>query len=175
MLKLPFFLAAILWLPATALGDDNSTGPVDEVMAVTVANWSGEAAPETLFSDDRLHRLFSEDFRRLYAEAQENTDEDSVEPFGYDVVVNAQDGCPIEDLTISTTDTGKNQADVMARFRFLACLGDDDRDQVFSETRFKLVEEDGQIKIDDIISTNPSGDVSSAKDQLRLITSAPRD
>lgn len=169
MRKLLILLAATLWLPTMALADDDTTGPVEEVMAITVANWSGQAAPETIFSDDRLERLFSDDFRRLYAEARESTVEDSVEPFDYDVVVNAQDGCPLEDLTISTTDEGKDHADVTARFRFLACLGDDPRAQALSETRFVLVDEHGQMKIDDIIATNPAGDISSAKKQLQLM------
>ncbi|TPW28766.1 hypothetical protein FJU08_15630 [Martelella alba] len=154
--------------PALAGATDD---PVAEVMAVTVNNWSPEAAvQEDLFSPDRLKRLFSRDFNARFEKAVAVSGVgDGGSPFDYDVVVNAQDGCPLEDLTISPPLVTGGTTVETARFRFMACIGAEPAYQAFSETRFLLVDEGGHLKIDDIIAISPDGQSLSARAQLDLM------
>lgn len=163
-------LLAILVLSAPAFAAE-PTEPVREVMAVTENNWAeGASDYEPLFSDKRLSRLFSADFQTLYAEAMETPyAAEAGSPFDYDVVTNAQDGCPLENVMISPPTRDGAATHVTVEFQSFACMGEADEYQIFSTARFTLVEEDGVARIDDILATNPDGIAISAKEQLRAV------
>jgi len=160
-------IAGTLLLSGSAAGAADATAPVDEVMEVTVANWSEDAGePRELFSEDRLSRLFSRDFVALFRSASDNDyAREAGTPFDYDVVVNAQDGCPLQDVTVTQGETDAGVTIVVARYRTLACMGDD----AFSETRFAVVEEEGRAVIDDILVDDGSGSASSLKGDMSAI------
>ncbi|AJY48069.1 hypothetical protein TM49_09210 [Martelella endophytica] len=165
-------LACLLATSVAAAPED----PVREVMSVTVSNWAGDAPFQDLFSQERLDRLFSDDFKAAYARAMTTPDaEEMGTPFDYDVVVNAQDGCPLRDVTIAPAVSEGDATVVDVRFRFLTCSGEPPANQAWSETQFVIVDEAGKDRIDDIIATNPEGMTLSARDQLDAVTDTSAD
>ena len=163
-------LAALLLACAPATAAD-ATAPVDEVMEVTKANWSEDGGDfEELFSEDRLGRLYSRDFVALFRAASGNAfAREAGTPFDYDVVVNAQDGCPLKDVSVAEGPREGDVTVVLARYRFTACMGDTPEFQAFSETRFEVVEEDGRAVIDDIRNEDGTGGTTSLKAEMKAI------
>ncbi|WP_176083717.1 hypothetical protein [Martelella sp. HB161492] len=151
--------------------------PVAEVMAVTVNNWSPDASvQEDLFASDRLKRLFSAGFQAQFEKAMAVSGiGNDGSPFDYDVVVNAQDGCPLEDLAIAPPLVQDGKTVEVARFRFMSCFGSQAEYQAFSEARFILVDEGGQVRIDDIIAVSPDGQTLSTREQLGLLAGGGSD
>ncbi|WP_174801985.1 hypothetical protein [Martelella limonii] len=166
-------LIATLFLASPALAAEPPE-PVREVMTVTENNWATEGAVyEPLFTEDRLSRLFSKDFQTRYAEAMRTGfAEETGSPFDYDVVTNAQDGCPLENVTISEPQPVGDVFHVTARFQTLACAGDADEYQAYSTARFSMVEENGEERIDDIVAISPIGQMMSAKENLQAVIDA---
>lgn len=167
-------LFAILVFAAPALAAE-PTDPVRDVMAVTENNWATDPAGyQALFTDDRLSRLFSADFQMRYAEAMKTPyAKEAGSPFDYDVVTNAQDGCPLENVTISPPKPVDDDVfHVTVRFQTLACVGDAPEYQTYSTARFSMVEENGEARIDDIVAINPIGLMLSAKEQLQAVIDA---
>lgn len=163
----------VLGVAAPALAAD-TVAPVREVMQVTESNWSEVAsAPEELFTTDRLERLFSRSFRDLYARAmQDEFAREAGTPFDYDPIVDAQDGCPLENLTITPKPAEDGKAVVVARFQFQSCSGEGPESQAYSETWFEMVDEDGRAVIDDIIVPYEAGGANSTKAVLADIAAS---
>lgn len=159
---------------ATPAAAAEPADPVAEIMAVTENNWAGGPADyEEVFSDDRLSRLFTTEFQTLYAEAMETPyAAEAGSPFDYDVVINAQDGCPLENVTISKPSPDGDVIHVTARFQMMACASDAAEYQTYSTARFTLIEENGEARIDDILATNPEGVALSARAQLQAVIDA---
>lgn len=159
-------IALGLLLPTSALAAD-VLAPVREVMSATEANWQeGASEFQDIFAEDRLVRLFSKDFVQRYRKASETEyAKESGSPFSYDVVVNAQDGCPLRNVTLTPGPARNGATDVVARFQGLACFGPDQEYQAYTETRFSVITEDGKPVIDDIISTM-DGSALSIKSEL---------
>ncbi|WP_180898224.1 hypothetical protein [Martelella soudanensis] len=163
-------LLTILVFATPALADEPAQ-PVREVMAVTENNWAaGSAQYEALFSEDRLSRLFSADFQMRYAEAMETPyAQEAGSPFDYDVVTNAQDGCPLENVTISPPKPVNDVFHVTVRFQAFSCMGEAAEYQTYSTARFSMIQENGATRIDDIVAINPIGLMLSAKEQLQAV------
>ncbi|NBN63028.1 hypothetical protein GWI72_10010 [Microvirga tunisiensis] len=162
-------IALGLLLPVPALAADATT-PVREVMSVTEANWrEGASEFQDVFADDRLGRLFSKDFAERYrkAAASEYAKEAGT-PFSYDVIVNAQDGCALRNISITSGPARDGASEVKARFQGLTCFGSDQEYQAFTETRFRVISEGGKPVIDDIILTM-DGSAFSIKSELDAI------
>lgn len=158
-MRLAFSLiaAGFVTLAAPALAESpDPLAPVREVMDLTVANWSDSVEEwKGIFEGDRLGRLYTKELAALYKQAAEKTarlfdSDEPVDPFDYDVVTNSQDGCPLEDVTISLAGEKDGVSDVLARFRLWACEDNEDTKNLVNEVHFDVVEEDGRPVIGDI-------------------------
>jgi len=165
-------LSALLFAAASSPAPAaDATAPVDEVREVTKANWSEDGGEfEELFSEDRLARLYSQEFVTLFRAASDSPfAREAGTPFDYDVVVNAQDGCPLQDVSVAEGPSEGDVTAVLARYRFTACMGDTPEFQALSETRFDVVEEEGRAVIDDIRNQDGTGGTTSLKDEMKAI------
>ena len=147
------------------------TAPVVEVMKLTQSNWADDGSDfQPLFSDERLAQLYSRDFQALFAEASKSAfASEAGTPFDYDVIVNAQDGCPLKDIAIAAEPDAGPPSVVVARYKFLTCFGSEPEYQAISETRFDVVEENGRAVIDDIHTADGDGGFGSLKDEMKAI------
>ena len=171
MAKLSGLLVAALLLAASPALAADPTAPVVEVMKLTQSNWADDGSDfQPLFSDERLAQLYSRDFRALFAEASKSAfASEAGTPFDYDVIVNAQDGCPLKDIAIAAEPGAGPPSVVVARYRFLTCFGAAPEYQAVSETRFDVVEENGRAVIDDIRTADGDGGFNSLKDEMKAI------
>lgn len=158
--KLPMRLVARLSLATfmafstltSAHAADPST-PVKELLDAMMINAAGEKEFDDYFSEDRLGRLYSDDFLKTYRAAwkKQEADENGGYLLGYDPLLMAQDGCPIKDLSLETADDQGGYVPVAARFKAFYCLNDEYKDQV-ELRQFILVEKNGAFVVDDIQS-----------------------
>jgi hypothetical protein len=156
-------------LPASA-GDP--VAPVREIMDATVSNWAGgDSEWQDLFGPDRLNRLYSKDFIAKYDAASKYpaVDDDGISPFDYDVIVQGQDACPLQDLTIKPSPPSNGRTEVIAQFKKQTCMGSDAANQAFSVVRFEVVDEGGKTVVDDILTLDENGKDSSLKDTMDSI------
>lgn len=121
--------------------------PVGKIMDLATALWS-EKAPEGADYFDQDHiTLYARDFLAAYREAQKYPVYDGDDsPFGYDVITNSQDGCPLKDVSIVPGAGIAGTTDVKVTFKMMSCYDD----QSLSELHFKVVTEDGKPVISDI-------------------------
>ncbi len=137
--------------------------PVKEIMQQATDSWAetpGNA--RDYFDEDRLGRIFSKDFAKLYHEAAKfPAYDDGPSPFDYDVIVNAQDGCTLKDLTIDATPAVAGITDVKVTFDNTHCFGERAADWKPSEVHFKVIEEGGHPVIDDILTADDSGSLKA--------------
>lgn len=158
---------AFLTLAGASLADDaDPIAPVQKIMEISQGMFK-ESDPSTddYFSDKWLPQLFSSAFvtiaRKGFAKAQEND-----EPFiDYDPVIGGQDGCQPKDISITNAGQKDGVTDVVARFRATYCF--DGSDNAFTETHFKVIQENGQARIDDIVNIVPDGDPISLREAMR--------
>lgn len=164
--------AMLLISSAGALAAD-VTAPVREIVEATAANWTEDAFgnEKEVFSEDRLERIFSADFARLYREASKNPAYDLPEgettgfPFDYDPIARGQDGCPFQNIRIE--DDGDGQ--VTALFNNRECMGDDPANKEDTVLIFHVVDENGEAVIDDIYPVENGQSGQSIKDELTTI------
>jgi hypothetical protein len=168
-MKTFWLVAGALLLPVPASALDVSE-PVRAIMTAAEANWSEQPGDyEDYFSPDRLATLYSADFVALFQAASETPfARDAGSPFDWDVIVNAQDGCPLEDLSVTPDGREGNATRVRARFRNMTCFGTDPEYQAYSEATFLVIEENGRAVIDDIVH-EPEGERLSLSAQMREI------
>lgn len=98
--------------------------PVKEIMEATRSNWADNNSDWTdIFDASRLDHLYSRDFVAKYQAAAQfpAIDDDGISPFDYDVIVNGQDACPLEDLTMAAAPVVDGVAEVTVRFKKSAC------------------------------------------------------
>lgn len=94
--------------------------PVKEIMEATKSNWADNNSDWTdIFDASRLDRLYSRDFVAKYQAAAQfpAVDDDGISPFDYDVIVNGQDACPLEDLRMAAAPVVDGVAEVTVRFK----------------------------------------------------------
>ncbi|NYT29654.1 MULTISPECIES: hypothetical protein [Rhizobium] len=142
------------------------TAPVKEIMEATKSNWADNNSDWTdIFDASRLDRLYSHDFVAKYRAAAQfpAIDDDGISPFDYDVIVNGQDACPLEDLTMAAAPVVDGVAEVTVRFKKSACSDAPDAKD-YTTVHFQVVEEGGKTVIDDIVTENIE---TAARDSLK--------
>ena len=152
-------VAALSALPGPSLAAD-ATAPVEEIMTDTQKNWAGDDSDWIdIFGEAMLSRLYSHDFGDKYKAAVQNpaADEDGISPFDYDVIVNGQDACPLQDLSIDGGQPANGATEVTVKFKAATCMeGTPDKDAL-TTVRFEVIEEDGKAVIDDILIQGKEG------------------
>jgi len=159
MKKISLALAVLLGSTAPILAAD-VTEPVKEVMDATMKNWSGADGDWIdIFDPSKLSRLYSKDFVAKYQAAIQNpaADEDGVSPFAYDVIVNGEDACPLEDLTYTPKAVAAGTAEVVVTFKKATCMDDGSDKQALTTVKFEMLDEGGKPVIDDIVTEGDPG------------------
>ncbi len=144
----------------------DATTPVKAIMDATVSNWAGgDSDWQDIFDESRLKDIYSKDFAAKYQAAAQfpAADEDGISPFDYDVIVNAQDACPLEEVKIAAQPPKNNVTEVLATFKKSTCMGSDADYQKTTAVRFEVIEEGGKPVVDDIITNDDNGSPSSLK------------
>lgn len=169
-ISLAFTVLMGLAMPAFAA---DVTAPVREIMDATTKNWSGADNDwQDIFDDSRLARIYSKDFVDKYRAAMKNpaADEDGVSPFDYDVIVNGEDACPLEDLTYTPKPGANGPTEVVVTFKKQTCMDGADDKQALTTVRFEVVEEGGKALVDDVITESENGQQpNSLKSTMVLI------
>ncbi len=141
---------------ATVAGAADVSEPVRQVMDMTKANWeSVDADWKYMFDPEPLAKLFSKRFQAAYKEAAKHPAYDTEnnepgDPFGYDVVTNSQDGCPLQDIAIKPGAARDGMTDVVVSFKMWTCIDDAQIKDAVSEVHFDVVIESGKPVIDDM-------------------------
>lgn len=159
MKKISLALAVLLGSTAPILAAD-VTAPVKEIMDATIKNWSGADSDWIdIFDASKLSRLYSKDFVTKYQAAIQNpaADEDGVSPFDYDVIVNGEDACPLEDLTYTPKPGADGATEVIVTFKKATCMDDGSDKQAVTTVRFEMLDEAGKPVIDDIVTEGDPG------------------
>jgi hypothetical protein len=127
--------------------------PVRKLMDLALGNWAETPAEgQDYFNENYLGTLYSKAFVAAYREAAKYPvyDEGSG-PFGYDVITNGQDGCPLKDITVSPAVAKDGYSDVKVTFKLWTCVEDGSIDKnIISEVHFDVVNEDGKDLVSDI-------------------------
>lgn len=160
----------LIVMPAGAFAQD-PTQPVRAVMAITAANWAGEGGEGgDLFSEQMLNSTYSRDFVAKYREAAKFPPfEESETPFDYDVITNSQDGCALEDISVSAGESRNGVTDVIATFKNMTCFGSEPEYQIPAEVHFDVIEEDGRPVIDDIHARLDGEEPGSLKAEMTVM------
>lgn len=163
-------LAALILGTATPALAADMTAPVRALMTAAEANWADPPQDyQDYFSEERLASFYSTDLAARYRKAAETPYAKEVgTPLDWDVVVNGQDGCPLQELSVAAAGQEGAATRVVARFRGLTCFGPDAEYQGFQEAHFLVIEEGGRPVIDDIV-TPMDGEPQSLKAQLDII------
>jgi len=173
MQKVLLAIAAI-FISSTAFAAD-PTEPVKKVMDITVKNWSGEADDwKYIFDEDLLTTLFSKAFIAQYREASKKPASEAEsgekgDPFGYDVVTNSQDGCPLQDVNISAAPPKDGVSDVTVKFKLWACMDEAEMKTTVDQVNFDVIEEDGKPVINDIHRVGDEGRDSLQQEMANII------
>jgi hypothetical protein len=144
--------AFLLMIGSPALAADPQT-PVKAVMDLAVALWNDDPKVEgqDYFDASRLDTLYSKAFADAYREAAKHPIYDeSSGPFGYDVITNGQDGCPLKEVNITTGAETAGVTDVKVTFKLMTCYDDDPNKDAVSEDHFDVITENGKPVISDI-------------------------
>ena len=144
---------ALFLLAAGAVQAGSLEEPVRRVMELAEARLAAEGPTGDYFEEGRLARDFSASFVAAYKAASKFPayDGGSSNPFGYDVIANGQDGCPLEDVSIKSQAVDEGPAVVRVTFKLWRCVpADDPSYDSVSEVRFDVVEENGRPVIADI-------------------------
>lgn len=148
----------------------DATAPVKAIMDATVSNWAGgDSDWQDIFDDSKLKTVYSKDFAAKYQAAAQfpAADEDGISPFDYDVIVNAQDACPLEDVKLAAQPPKGDVTEVLATFKKATCMGSDADYQKTSTVRFEVIQEAGKPVIDDIITIDDNGNPSALKSVMQ--------
>jgi hypothetical protein len=149
-LALTLLLAANLLIsaPSFAAGPDE---PVKTIMDLASALWSDQPPENQDYFDKDHIALFSKDFVAAYRETEKYPIyEEGGSPFGYDVITNSQDGCPLKDVSIAPAAEAAGMTDVKVTFKLMSCYAEDPNKDALSEVHFKVVTENGKSLIADI-------------------------
>jgi len=170
MKTIALLIAGVAGLPTLATAADIPP-PVKQIMDATVNNWSGDDIEWVdIFDPAKLDKLYSKDFAARYREAAKHPAvDDGISPFDYDVIINGQDACPLEDLKLTPQKTAEGQDEVVVSFRKMGCA-DGDEAKAVSTVRFEMVTEDGKPVVDDIMlqddETKETSSLKSTMDEI---------
>lgn len=148
----------------------DATTPVKVIMDATVSNWAGgDSDWQDIFDESKLKDVYSKDFAVKYQAAAQfpAADEDGISPFDYDVIVNAQDACPLEDVKLAAQPPKGDVTEVLATFKKSTCMGSDADYQKTTTVRFEVIQEAGKPVIDDIVTNDDNGSPSSLKSVMQ--------
>jgi hypothetical protein len=146
-----------------ALADD-IPAPIREVMEVTTVFWSPkEPKLGSIFSEDRLKRLYSADFVRHYRAAMNRPIYPNGDtPFDFDVIVQAQDSCTPENIDMHLFKSESRRREYEVSFAHFGCFdGGDPKER--TTIYFDIVSEGGHDVIDDIATYEGNGKKDSTK------------
>lgn len=141
---------------ATLASAADVTDPVRQVIDMTKFNWeSVDAEWKYIFDADPLAKLYSKRFQEAYKEAAkhpayDSENNESGDPFGYDVITNSQDGCPLQDIKIAAAQPQNGVTPVNVSFKMWTCIDDAQIKEGVTEVQFDVVTENGKPVIDDI-------------------------
>lgn len=144
--------AFLLVIAQPALAAEPQT-PVKSIMDLAVALWSDDPKVEgqDYFDKSRLDTLYSHAFANAYREAAKHPLYDEASgPFGYDVITNGQDGCPLKEVNIASMGEKAGVSDIKVTFKLWTCYEDDPNKDQVSEVHFDVINEDGRPVISDI-------------------------
>ncbi len=162
--------AFLLTIAPPALAAD-AQSPVKAVMDLAVALWSDDPKVDgqDYFDKPRLETLYSRTFANAYREAAKHPLYDEASgPFGYDVVTNGQDGCPLKDVNITNLGEKSGIADIKVTFKLMTCYDDDPDKDAISEVHFDVVTENGKPVISDIHRLTDGKSDSLLKEMLDI-------
>lgn len=174
MLRKISWIAVPLFLALSGIGAHAAdvTEPVKEIIDTVAGNWKADnPTAEDIFSEDRLGRLFSADFAKVYREASKHPAYDLPEgqttgsPFDYDPIAGGQDGCAFENIRVQ--DDGEGQ--VTALFNNRKCMGDDAANSQDTVLIFHVLTENGHPVVDDMFRVVDGNSGNSLKDELKGI------
>jgi hypothetical protein len=143
---------------------DDIPAPIHELMKVTTVFWStAEPKLGSIFSEDRLKRLYSADFVRLYRAAMQHPIYPNGDtPFDFDVIVQAQDSCTPGNIDMHLFETQGGTREYEVSFARLGCFdGGDPKER--TTIYFDIVSEGGRDVIDDIATYEDAGKKDSTK------------
>jgi hypothetical protein len=170
-------LALGLALAAAAPAFAAPADPVKTIMELATALWSDNPPANKDYFDKEHIGLFSKDFAAAYRETEKYpVYEEGGSPFGYDVITNSQDGCPLKDVTIAPGAETAGTTDVKVTFKLMTCYADDPGRDALSEVHFKVITEDGRPVISDIdriIEGKPVSLMAEMKDIVKAGQEAP--
>lgn len=144
------------------------TAPVREIMAEAENGWSENPSgePKDYFDAERLDRIYSHDFARVYrAAAKFPAFDEGDSPFDYDVIVNGQDSCALKDVAITPKPAVDQRTEVDVSFDNTSCF-EGVAEPGRTELHFMVVEEDGRPVIDDIVRAGQGGSVKTELDGI---------
>jgi len=155
-------IALILGMAIPAFADD-IPAPIHEVIDVTTDFWSVKMPKQSIFSEERLQRLYSKDFVTLYRAAMKHPIYENGEtPFDFDVIVQAQDSCTPENIDMHLFKTSGAVREYEVSFARLGCFdGGDPKER--TTIYIDIVKQDGRDVIDDIVTYEDSGKADSTK------------
>jgi hypothetical protein len=143
-------------------------------MDLAAALWSEKAPAGADYFDKDHIGLFSRDFVAAYREAEKHSIYEGGSPFGYDVITNSQEGCPLKDMSIAPAAKAAGSVEVKVTFKLMSCY----QDEALSELHFKVVTEGGKSVISDIdriIDGKPVSLMAEMKDIAKEGTAPPTD
>ncbi|MCV3765305.1 hypothetical protein [Rhizobium sp. TRM95796] len=169
----------LLFPAATSALAQAAADPVKNVMTLAEGLWSDDPKVEgqDYFDKDRLDALYSKRFAEAYrAAAKFPIYDDASGPFGYDVITNGQDGCPLKDVSITPGAEANGVTDVTVTFKLWTCVDDGsvDKDSV-NEVHFSVITEDGKPVIDDIRRKDDEGKLDSLMTEMQDIVKSGQD
>lgn len=169
----------LLFPAATSALAQAAVDPVKNVMTLAEGLWSDDPKVEgqDYFDKDRLDALYSKRFTEAYrAAAKFPIYDDASGPFGYDVITNGQDGCPLKDVSITPGAEANGVTDVKVTFKLWACVDDGsvDKDSV-NEVHFSVITESGKPVIDDIRRKDDEGKLDSLMTEMQDIVKSGQD
>jgi hypothetical protein len=165
------FILAVLATPAAAFSPEE---PVKALVDATVDNWAGVNEEFTfVLGETMLNTVYSKAFAKAYRDAKAKItadagDGEDYEPFGYDIITNSQDGCPLQDVKSNIASSAGGKAEVVVSFKHFSCMGDQKEYQLLNVVHFDVVEEGGRAVVDNIRHQGDDGE-QSLRDDLEDI------
>jgi hypothetical protein len=159
-------------VPAFAFSPEE---PVNVLVTATVENWAGTNEEfKFVLAEELLATVYSQGFAKAYRDAKKKIsgdagDGEDYEPFGYDIITNSQDGCPLQDVKSEVASSGGGKAEVIVSFKHFACMGDQAEYQFRNVVHFDVVEEGGKAVVDNIRHQGDEGEQSLRDDLADII------
>lgn len=163
-------IALILLALATPAAAFSPEQPVKILIDATVDNWAGVNEEFSFVLDEKLlDTVYSKAFAKAYRDAKAKITEDAgdgedYEPFGYDIITNSQDGCPLQDVKSNVASSKDGRAEVIVSFKHFACMGEQEEFQILNVVHFDVIEEGGNAVIDNIRHKSDEGEQSLRAD-----------